>query len=627
MPRTLAQNAQYIAETIKPAIKSAIEAQGVTVPSTDSFLDYADRIGEIEGGGSGYQLKDLPSGSISTVNDAAELPLNALKVSVEAVQDLHGYDHPWVGGAGKNKCDNSTNIVGLYDSTGYYVADSNYKTSQMIEVEASTTYSLSLFDLSTKERVASLVVTEWDANQSIIGQVAYIDSFTTSASTKYVRIRNYGADTTLVQSNNYAFQIELNSSPTSYEPYSNICPIIGWDSGEITVNSFNQWDEEWEIGSLDAVTGEKVPNDYMIRSKNYIPVKSNASYYIKYYADGMGDRNFVICYYGKDKLFINSDTKWGVITIPSNAFYMRFRCVTQYGTTYNHDISINYPATNTSYHAYQGKQYTLDFPQTIYGAEWDVVGGQLKVTDGYIASYNGESLPSTWISDRDEYASGTTPTIGAEVVFKLATPTTIDLSPLSIRMLEGTNNIFADCGEVIEGEYFVDEGAHRYQLYDYIESDGTQVIDLGFAPENGATVTTSFVLLSTQTSEAFVYGATDNSAWLGFAQNPASRNTIYENNTSGRSEAYIQNQQYLLTLTASRDYANHLCMFGFYLNGYAPGIKTRLCYCKYNDNFYLPAKRKSDGVFGLWDVANQTFLGDSAGGNPFVGGNPTGVEV
>ena len=48
-------------------------------------------------------LKDLPTGAISTVNDAAELPLNALKVSVEAVQDLHGYDHPWVGGAGKNK--------------------------------------------------------------------------------------------------------------------------------------------------------------------------------------------------------------------------------------------------------------------------------------------------------------------------------------------------------------------------------------------------------------------------------------------------------------------------------------------------------------------------------------------
>ena len=220
MPRTLAQNAQYINETIKPAIKSAIEAQGVTVPSTDSFLDYADRIGEIEGGGSGYQLKDLPTGVISTVTDAAELPLNALKVGVEAVQSGSGTPSP-----------------------------------------------------------------------------------------------------------------------------SNIRPISGWDSGEITVC-------------------DDVQNP------------------------------------------------------------------TQTETT------------------------TLNFPQTIYGAEWDVVSGKLKQTDGYIASYNGESLPSSWISDRDVYDGTNTPTIGAEVVYKLATPTTIDLSPLSIRMLQGTNNIYADCGEVIEGEYF-----------------------------------------------------------------------------------------------------------------------------------------------------------------------------
>lgn len=240
MPRTLAQNAQYIAETIKPAIKSAIEAQGVTVPSTDSFLDYADRIGEIEGGGSGYQLKDLPTGSISTVTDAAELPLNALKVSVEAWQEGSGDPSP-----------------------------------------------------------------------------------------------------------------------------SNVRPIHGWDSGEITVCD---------------------------------------------------------------------------------------------------DIQSPTQTTTT----------TLDFPQTIYGAEWDVINGELKQTDGYIASYNGETLPSTWISDRDVYASGTTPTTGAEVVYKLATPTTIQLSPLSIRMLEGINNVYADCGEVIDGEYFVDEGAIDVRKVDYqIGSSGS----------------------------------------------------------------------------------------------------------------------------------------------------------
>lgn len=88
-------NANYINNTIKPAIKSAIEAQGVTVPSTDSFLDYADRIAEIEGGGGdGYVLQDLPTGSISSFSDGVDLPLNSLKVSIEAVQSGSGAPSP-----------------------------------------------------------------------------------------------------------------------------------------------------------------------------------------------------------------------------------------------------------------------------------------------------------------------------------------------------------------------------------------------------------------------------------------------------------------------------------------------------------------------------------------------------
>ena len=91
----LLTNANYINDTIKPAIKSAIEAQGVTVPSTDSFLDYADRIAEIEGGGGdGYVLQDLPTGAISTFNDGVDLPLNSLKVSIEAVQSGSGTPSP-----------------------------------------------------------------------------------------------------------------------------------------------------------------------------------------------------------------------------------------------------------------------------------------------------------------------------------------------------------------------------------------------------------------------------------------------------------------------------------------------------------------------------------------------------
>ena len=374
MPRTLAQNATYINETIKPAIKAAIEAQGVTVPSTDSFLDYADRISEIEGGGSGYQLKDLPTGSISTVTDAAPLPLNALKVSVEAVQDLHGYDHPWPAGGGINKLPNVvddtvtdkgitvTATDGKLTISGTATGGSanlTFTLSEPYEIKSgdylhflnSFANSSAVLTLQRQNRTAILAPSITPTNR-----ILDISGF---AGEYIYSIRFYIANGVAV-SGSLSPMVCQTSTATSFAPYSNICPISGWDSGEITV-----------CDDIDNPTH-----------------------------------------------------------------------------------------TETT---------TLYFPTTIYGAEWDVINGELglKITDGFYSSYNGETLPGIWMSDRDVYQAGTTPTIGAEVKYKLATPTYITLTGLSIRLLEGTNNIYADCGEVLEGEYFIDEGAIDVRKVDY----------------------------------------------------------------------------------------------------------------------------------------------------------------
>ena len=87
---------------------------------------------------------------------------------------------------------------------------------------------------------------------------------------------------------------------------------------------------------------------------------------------------------------------------------------------------------------------TLSFGQTVYGGTVDFKTGKVNVEWGYIASYNGETLPSEWISDRDEYASGTSPTTGAEVAYKLATPTELTLTPQQLTLLKGYNYISAD---------------------------------------------------------------------------------------------------------------------------------------------------------------------------------------
>ena len=69
------------------------------------------------------------------------------------------------------------------------------------------------------------------------------------------------------------------------------------------------------------------------------------------------------------------------------------------------------------------------------------------MTDAQIASYAGETLPGKWISDRDVYAEGTTPTAGAQVVYALATPVTYQLTAQEVRTLLGANNIWADTGD------------------------------------------------------------------------------------------------------------------------------------------------------------------------------------
>ena len=118
------------------------------------------------------------------------------------------------------------------------------------------------------------------------------------------------------------------------------------------------------------------------------------------------------------------------------------------------DIQIELGSTATAYEPYQGSTYDITFPTeagTVYGGSLNVTTGVLTVDRAQIASYNGETLPGEWISDRDVYAQGTTPTTGAQVVYELAPPVTYQLTPQEIRTLLGTNNIWADTGDTAVG--------------------------------------------------------------------------------------------------------------------------------------------------------------------------------
>ena len=97
---------------------------------------------------------------------------------------------------------------------------------------------------------------------------------------------------------------------------------------------------------------------------------------------------------------------------------------------------------------YAGGFQKLTLPSTIYGGEI-AADGTGRQTWGYIASYAGEALPGEWISDRDVYAEGTTPTIGAEVAYKLAEPIPFTATGgATLPALEGVNTILTDADSV-----------------------------------------------------------------------------------------------------------------------------------------------------------------------------------
>lgn len=295
---------------------------------------------------------------------------------------------------------------------------------------------------------------------------------------------------------------------------TNIRPISGWDEVNVSVSGVNVWDEEWEVGDISGTTGVNEPSSTNIRSTNYIQVKPNVSYYFR------SPNQIKIRYYDRNKEFISGGviSNNAIITISEQTYYIRFAMPNAYGTTYNNDISINYPSTDTSYHAYNGQVYTIDLDGTRYGGKVDLVSGVLTVDRGMLTLNGSEEYYSIQSSSADDntvlrVATGqvckqnenqksnygtynnnawqplasrvNTFVLGSEgnlylqipsstastveefkalfasnplqVCYELTTPITIQLTPTAVKSLLGSNNVYADTGNILDLSYLAKE--------------------------------------------------------------------------------------------------------------------------------------------------------------------------
>ena len=182
----------------------------------------------------------------------------------------------------------------------------------------------------------------------------------------------------------------------------------GYSSIDIIQTNVNLWDEEWEQGGISS-NGGNTSSTTRIRSKNYIVVKPNKNYYFNVSNSAF---NCIKAFYDETKTFISTAYGNGNFTTPANAYYMRFSSTNDnYGGTYNNDLSINYPNTDTAYESNRMDITQISLGTTVTdGAELDLLSGLLKIN--------------------------TTPATYAQ------------LTPIVIRTYKGVNNIYSNIGSM-----------------------------------------------------------------------------------------------------------------------------------------------------------------------------------
>lgn len=453
------------------------------------------------------------SGAIASFSDGSANPLVKLEADINPIQDLHGYDKPWAGGAGKNKLvpSNAINTTlngitfktsgdGVYEISGTATAGTNCEFTFSQATSLVSGKKLSFFNNFTgynlffrKDGADKTYYNFSSANRTVTIAAADAVEFDT------LRIMVESGATI---NGKFALMMYEGDTPTTYEPYANICPISGRSSVEVTVAGTNIWDEETERGSIDNTTGELITFQTLFRSKNKIHVVGGQTYY---FASNYGC--LVYQYRADDSYIKYTDNVGNVIknfTVENDADYIRIRLFSNVSDPTLVKLSINSPSTDTSYHEYVGTTETISLGQTVYGGKLNVTTGELTIDRAMVdlgtvnwsyasnvqAFGSNQFTPSPLTNGRlvcTQYAWNSTPNVtptnmsdgqisaspyfnrrtvmvkdsrytdaatfktavsGVMLCYELETPITISLTPTQVSSLLGNNNIWADSGDV-----------------------------------------------------------------------------------------------------------------------------------------------------------------------------------
>lgn len=222
-----------------------------------------------------------------------------LVVDVKAEQDLHGYDHPWAGGAGKNKLNVSQENL---EKPSYYPGTWTGTTIASGENAITVTRgnnSGGFGGVSIPNGLKSGIYTfSCKTSETNAGKIFYygyavngeyqeqkIGLSTRGSNTNpqftfelsddtdgfYVKMAGADAESPITFSE---LQIEEGSTATSYEPYENICPITGHSGCVVTRTGANVCGGEF-LANLIVSAFPSATKDTTNKTVSYTAVNAN----------------------------------------------------------------------------------------------------------------------------------------------------------------------------------------------------------------------------------------------------------------------------------------------------------------------------------------------------------------
>lgn len=303
-----------------------------------------------------------PSNPVEFNDPVGDVPLKEVIIDIKPVQDLNGYEYPWPAGGNKNLVD---------ITSGSYAAGASLWSGSL--TLAAGTYTLSAVVQGSVPTIAILGIGSGPLPYTFV-----LDEATTITGIEAITAANISD-----------VQLEAGSAPTSYVPYSNICPISGSEQVDLyhgeNISSGDRLLINWQseagevyLGHLNITTGEIV-SEYEVITLT-------------------GDSSESWAIYGTEGYSLRiTNMKRGR---SQNGFSDKFRTVTN----------------NTAL----GVLYGINQNNIIYCCKVNSLPG---VSD--LASWK------TWLSNNH-----------VTVVYPLETPVISHVAPHSIRTIQGLNKLF-----------------------------------------------------------------------------------------------------------------------------------------------------------------------------------------